>query len=132
MTEIATLTGERAKRLIRDKKPMPAEYHVSGSLDLSGCDLTGITLPTSIGGSLYLRGCKNFTGPSHWIERPGQVTRFRVLASDGSYHLEQTDTDLFTANCRKNLTRDQALAHWKRTDARAVLFTAAIEAAVLP
>ncbi len=25
-----------------------------GSLDLSWCDLTGITLPTSIGGSLYL------------------------------------------------------------------------------
>jgi uncharacterized protein YjbI with pentapeptide repeats len=30
---------------------------IGGSLDVSGCDLTGITLPTSIGGSLYVRGC---------------------------------------------------------------------------
>ena len=28
-----------------------------GSIDLRGCDLTGITLPTSIGGWLYLGGC---------------------------------------------------------------------------
>jgi len=28
-----------------------------GSLDLRGCDLTGIKLPESIGGYLYLRGC---------------------------------------------------------------------------
>ena len=28
-----------------------------GSIDLRGCDLTGITLPTSIGGWLYLSGC---------------------------------------------------------------------------
>jgi hypothetical protein len=37
------------------------EYsHILGTLtelDLSGCDLKGITLPTTIGGSLYLRGC---------------------------------------------------------------------------
>ena len=32
---------------------------VGGSLDLSGCDLNGITLPTSVGGYLYLRGAKN-------------------------------------------------------------------------
>jgi len=30
-----------------------------GSLDLRGCDLTGITLPTSVGGSLYLSGATN-------------------------------------------------------------------------
>ena len=37
-----------------------------GSLDLSGCDLKGITLPTSVGGSLYLRGCdlKGITLPT--------------------------------------------------------------------
>jgi uncharacterized protein YjbI with pentapeptide repeats len=28
-----------------------------GSLDLSGCDIKGITLPRSVGGSLYLSGC---------------------------------------------------------------------------
>ena len=30
-----------------------------GSLGLSGCDLKGITLPTSVGGSLVLSGAKN-------------------------------------------------------------------------
>jgi len=30
---------------------------IGGSLDLTGCDLAGITLPTSIGGWLDLRGC---------------------------------------------------------------------------
>ena len=29
----------------------------SGSLYLSGCDIKGITLPTSVGGDLYLSGC---------------------------------------------------------------------------
>jgi len=33
----------------------PKEY--SGSLDLRGCDLSGVTLPTSIGGWLDLQGC---------------------------------------------------------------------------
>ena len=35
------------------------EKYVGGGLDLSGCDLKGITLPTSVGGWLYLRGTKN-------------------------------------------------------------------------
>ena len=35
------------------------ENYGGGSLDLSGCDLAGITLPTSIGGYLDLRGSKN-------------------------------------------------------------------------
>ena len=33
------------------------DAHDGGWLDLSGCDLSGITLPTSVGGSLDLRGC---------------------------------------------------------------------------
>ena len=39
---------------------------IAGSLDLRGCDLKGITLPTTIGGSLYLRGCdlKGITLPT--------------------------------------------------------------------
>lgn len=32
----------------------------------------------------------------------------------------------FSAGCRMNLTRDEALKHWNRTDSRAVLFTQAI------
>jgi len=36
-------------------KTYPAIYE--GSLYLSGCDLSGVTLPQSVGGSLDLRGC---------------------------------------------------------------------------
>jgi hypothetical protein len=35
------------------------ENYSGGSLYLSGCDLTGITLPTSVGGSLDLSGCRS-------------------------------------------------------------------------
>jgi hypothetical protein len=49
----------------------------------------------------------------------------------GGYALIQTDTDLFSAGCQRNLTREEALKHWNRTDERAKLFTAAIEEAVL-
>ena len=105
---------------------------VTGSLDLSGCDLSGVTLPTSVGGSLDLRGCRN-PDPSQWWTERGEATRRRCIAVcpyDG-YALVQTDTDHFSAGCRKNLTREQALAHWNRRDARAKLFTAAIEGARL-
>ena len=151
MTTITTYTSREAERLIRSKKA-EGEYHVTGSLDLRGCDLSGVTLPASVGGSLYLngcdlsgvtlpasvggwldlRGCRN-PDPSQWWQECGEATRRRCLAVcpiDG-YALVQTDTDLFSAGCRKILTREQALAHWNRSDARAKLFTAAIKGAVL-
>jgi hypothetical protein len=39
---------------------------IGGSIDLSGCDLNGITLPTTIGGSIDLSGCdlKGITLPT--------------------------------------------------------------------
>ena len=151
MTTIPKYTAEKAGRLIRDKKAQ-GEYHVTGSLDLrgcdlsgvtlptsvtgslylSGCDLSGVTLPTSVGGWLYLRGCRNPDPSQWWLER-GEATRRHCLAvcpTDG-YALLQTDTDHFSAGCQTNLTRAQALKHWNRTDKRAKLFTAAIEEAVL-
>ena len=54
-----------------------------------------------------------------------------AICSGAGYALVQTDTDKFSAGCAKNLTREQALARWNRTDKRAVLFTAAINAHVL-
>jgi len=105
---------------------------VGGWLDLSGCDLSGVTLPTSVGGWLDLSGCRN-PDPSQWWTERGEATRRHCLAvcpNDG-YALVQTDTDHFSAGCRTNLTRAQALKHWNRTDERAKLFTAAIEEAVL-
>ena len=55
-TTIKTYTAARALRLIREKKAT-GEYHVTGSLYLSGCDLSGVTLPQSVGGWLDLSGC---------------------------------------------------------------------------
>lgn len=131
MTNIPTYTAAKAERLIREKKAQ-GEYHVTGSIDLSGCDLSGVTLPTSVGGWLDLSGAKN-PDRSQWWQEYGEATRRRCLAicpTDG-YALIQTDTDRFFAGCRQNLTRTQALKHWNRTDKRAVLFRAAIEAAVV-
>ena len=108
---------------------LPDNLTVTGSLYLRGCDLSGVTLPATITGSLDLSGAKN-PNPSQWWTENGEVTRRRCLAicPDNGYALTQTDTDRFSAGCRKNLTRAQALKHWSRTDARAVLFAAAINA----
>ncbi|MDE2436459.1 MAG: hypothetical protein KGM49_09380, partial [Sphingomonadales bacterium] len=107
---------------------------IGGSLYLSGCDLAGVTLPATIGGSLYLSGATNQDSTQWWQEH-GETTKRRCIAvctKDG-YALIQTDTDRFFAGCRSNFTRKQALAHWgKRTDARAQLFIAAIAASELP
>ena len=119
-------TSAKAQRLIRAKS-ISGEYHVSGSLDLSGCDLSGVTLPTTVSGSLYLSGCKN-PDPSQWWTECGEVTKRRCIAvcQNNGYALIQTDTDHFSAGCAEGLTRKQALTRWARTDKRAVLFTAAI------
>jgi YD repeat-containing protein len=51
-----------------------------------------------------------------------------VIAKDTEYTLYlDNSTKLFTAGCRVNLTLEEALAHWDRTDARAVLFTKALK-----
>ena len=46
---------QSARRLLINLLPMGLTF--KSSLYLSGCDLKGITLPTSVGGYLYLRGC---------------------------------------------------------------------------
>jgi hypothetical protein len=47
--------GKRIDKIIFLAK-LPKKY--KGPLDLRGCDLKGITLPTSVGGDLDLSGCK--------------------------------------------------------------------------
>ena len=64
-------TPAKALRLIK-RKTAQGEYNVSGSLDLRGCDLKGVTLPTTISGWLDLSGCdlKGVTLPttiSGWL-----------------------------------------------------------------
>lgn len=121
-------TPAKALRLIKNKTAQ-GEYNVSGWLYLRGCDLKGVTLPTTVSGSLYLGGCKN-TNPDQWWAQGGEATRRHCIAMcpiDG-YALIQTDADRFFAGCQKNMTREQALRHWDRADARAEKFTAAIRA----
>jgi YD repeat-containing protein len=51
-----------------------------------------------------------------------------VIAKDTEYTLYQdVNTKLFTAGCREDLTLEEALAHWDREDARAILFTKALK-----
>jgi len=49
-----------------DVKGLTLPTSIGGWLDLSGCDVKGLTLPTSIDGSLDLRGCdvKGLTLPT--------------------------------------------------------------------
>jgi YD repeat-containing protein len=53
-------------------------------------------------------------------------TGWDVLAWHDGYSLQANLDGTYTAGCRKNLTRQQALAHWDRSDDRALLFTRAI------
>jgi len=132
MTTITTYTAAEAERLILDgkaKEPML----VTGSLYLRYTPITALPDNLTVGGWLDLRYTQITALPTPWWTERGEATRCRCLAvcpTDG-YALVQSDTDLFSAGCRNNLTRAQALAHWNRTDARAKLFTAAIEGAVL-
>ena len=132
MTTITTYTPARAKRLILDgkaKEPML----VTGSLDLRDTQITALPDNLTVSSSLYLSGTQITALPTPWWTGRGEATRRRCLAvcqAEG-YALVQSDTDRFSAGCRNNLTRAQALAHWNRSDARAKLFTAAIEGAML-
>ena len=112
---------------------LPDNLTVGGWIDLSGTQITALPDNLTVGGSLDLRGTQITALPTPWWTGRGEATRRRCLAvcqAEG-YALVQSDTDRFSAGCRNNLTRAQALAHWNRTDARAKLFTAAIEGAVL-
>jgi len=48
-------------------------------------------------------------------------------ATDGEYTLFVSDAGQVSAGCRRFRTIVEALAHWQRTDGRAVLFTAALK-----
>jgi hypothetical protein len=112
---------------------LPEGLTVGEWLHLGGTQITALPEGLTVGGSLDLRGLNSLSVPTPWYAENGEATRRRFLAicPDAGYALIQTDTDRFSAGCRKNLTRAQALKHWSRTDDRAVLFTAAINAHVM-
>jgi hypothetical protein len=94
---------------------------VGGSLYLSGCDLTGVTLPQTVGGSLDLRGCDD--APVIYTDARGYELR-RAVFADGE--------EVFVAGCRFFRSRAAALAHWGGAEypdkARGAGFVAAINA----
>jgi YD repeat-containing protein len=74
------------------------------------------------------------TGYDYTRDKQGRVLSYRetdgtgydVLAWHDDYSLRANSDGTFTAGCRRNLTREQALAHWDRDDDRALLFSFAI------
>jgi hypothetical protein len=93
---------------------------VGGWLDLGGCDLKGITLPTSIGGGLYAYAEVNLPELTMMHGHPGR------LLTLSNYGLWLTNNGQYYAGCRGPFSKLEAIAHWTRTDSRAVAFTKAI------
>ncbi len=75
-----------------DLKGITLPTTIGGSLDLSGCDLKGITLPTTIGGSLYLRGC-DLKG----ITLPTTIAGFLEISGDQWASIAFSDLQKFAA-----------------------------------
>ena len=120
---IPTYTPAEALRMI-EAKTARGEYRVDGWLDLTGCDLSGVALPATVGGWLHLSGCKNPDPTQWWSDKTG--TRWRCIAVS-YYALCQTEDGRLFAGCAEGLTREEALDRWDRADERDVLFTAAIK-----
>ena len=93
-----------------------------------GTQITALPDNLTVGGWLDLRGMSKLQTPTPWYSENCEATKRRCIASDPQYALIEFDTGKFVAGCRGPWTREQCLAHWgKRSDARAVLFTAALE-----
>lgn len=110
-----------------DLKGVKLPESVGGELYLGECNLKGVTLPKSVGGGLYTRGCdlEGVTLPSIVEGKPS-----KMIAFDGVYALFLHEDGLFSAGRQKHLTKEEALVHWCRNDARAIAFTAAINAVI--
>jgi uncharacterized protein YjbI with pentapeptide repeats len=107
-----------------DLKGITLPTSVGGWLHLSGCDLKGITLPTSVGGSLNLSGCDLKGITLNGLQSLyGQKGRAICIRED--YVLWMGDNGRYYAGCR-DFTKKQALEHWNREDDRACQFTIAI------
>ena len=83
---------------MKTKAQQIVESYVTGSLDLSGCDLKGVTLPAPVSGWIYLSGCdlKGVTLPatvSGWIYLSGCDLKGVTLPSTvtGSLYLSGCD-----------------------------------------
>jgi hypothetical protein len=90
----------------------------------SGATLTAPQL-TSVGWLMYVYDGAKLTAPllTTAYGQPGhEIARCPI---DG-YVLWLGDNGLYYAGCSRGLTRDEALAHWRRDNPRARLFTAAI------
>jgi YD repeat-containing protein len=103
-------------------------------LSYRGADGTGYDYTYDAQGrDLSFRGTDG-TGYDYTRDAQGRVLSYRgtdgtgydVLAWANGYDLRLNTDGTFTAGCRRDYTRDQALKHWDRDDDRALLFTLAI------
>ena len=118
---------EKAARILLAGKAQDG-MEVDRSLYLSGTQITALPDNLTVYGSLDLSGTQ-ITCPTPWFTENGEITKRRAIAIDASYALIEFETGQFRAGCRGPWTREQCLKHWgKRSDARAKLFTAALEA----
>ena len=92
-----------------------------GWLDLSGCDLTGITLPTSVGGWLDLSGCDltgitlptSIGGSIHLHKSPWAVTMTSELMTIGCKTFSHAEWSGFS-DSEISKMEERALAFWKK------------------
>ncbi|OFY83656.1 MAG: hypothetical protein A3F72_15375 [Bacteroidetes bacterium RIFCSPLOWO2_12_FULL_35_15] len=68
MEELQKVLGDNFQWCVENKIDVSLVTECNNDVDLRGCDLKGITLPSSIGGYLDLRGCdlKGITLPGNF------------------------------------------------------------------
>ncbi|MDQ3270754.1 MAG: hypothetical protein M3Q12_01105 [Pseudomonadota bacterium] len=101
---------------------LPALTTVGGSLDI-GADASLPAL-TTVGRYLYIRAGK-MTAPMLMVAHGEKGDLLAV----SKYGLWRSAEGYYYAGCRGPLSKERALAHWNRTDERAVVFTTAIKVA---
>ena len=117
-----TVTSVGGYLSVKADAQLPALTSVGGDLSVKA----DARLPalTSVGGSLYVMADAQLRAPM--LRFYGE--RYLEIARSG-YVLFAGDRGNYRAGCRGPFTRDEALAHWSRSDERAKVFTAAILAA---
>ncbi len=118
--QLPALTSVGGNLYVRADAQLPALTSVGGYLYVEA----DAQLPalTSVGGYLSVRADGKLSAPL--LAFNGE--KYTEIARSG-YALFAGDKGTFRAGCRGPFMAEQALAHWHRSDVRAVVFTAAIK-----
>ena len=102
---------------------LPVLATVGGYLEINAD--ASLPVLTTVGGTLYIRADGKFNAPCLAVSHGNKG----ALLGISGYGLWRSDDGYYFAGCRGPLNAEQALAHWDRSDDRALLFTAIINAA---